>query len=131
MNRMSQAIIEERWGIPFWQLLADFADQGLPRSTACKALGYSRCWFYQVLRNNPDKDPFPDVNIVAAYSRDTGETLKAAVTRMVEAGYTGRRIAREVGYTDWSSLRRTLEGRGIDFPLPKKRIRRHCATTKT
>jgi hypothetical protein len=112
--------IEARWGVCFWDLVADFADQGLPRSDVAKALGYSRAGFYELLWDNPDRDPFESANIVAAYVRDSGETLRQAVTRMAKQGYTGRKAAETIGYYDWWGLKRALDARGISVEFKAK-----------
>lgn len=126
--------IEARWGVKFWQLVADFADQGLSRSDVAKALGYSRAGFYELLWDNPERDPFEDSNIVAAYVRDTGQSLRDAVTAMARSGYTGTEAAHAIGYADQWGLKRALAARGIvvEFKRKHKRPREtpHISVTR-
>lgn len=108
-----QRQIEARWGVPFWQLVADFADQGLPRSDVAKALGYHRDGFYDLLTRNPHKDPFDSSNIVAAYVRESGESFRAALERMAAAGMSKTAAAVAIGYADSWSLGRAMVARGV------------------
>lgn len=108
--------VEERWGMRFWQLISDFAHQGLPRSDVAKAIGYTTHGFYELLYKNPELDPFEDSNIVAGYVRDSGEAFSAAVNRMAGQGLSGRKIAHAVGYADWTSAKKALEARGLQVP---------------
>lgn len=106
--------------MPFWQLVADFADQGLPRSDVAKALGYHRDGFYDLLSRNPSKDPFESSNIVAAYVRETGETFRSALERMSAAGMSKNAAAYVIGYSDGFGLARAMEARGIEIEFKPK-----------
>lgn len=112
------ARIETRWGLPLTQLLNDFADQGLTRKQAAQALGVS----YSAIREHLVKgDPFPDQLVASSYVRESGETLRAAVARMVSDGMTGESMARAIGFSNYDSLKRSLRSRGIDVPVRQKK----------
>lgn len=49
----SQAYVTQRWGLPFWQVVADLAGQGLLRSDAARAIGYTPRGFLQLLNRAP------------------------------------------------------------------------------
>lgn len=115
-----QRQIEARWGVPFWQLVSDFADQGLPRSDVAKALGYHRDGFYDLLTRNPRKDPFESSNIVASYVRETGESFRAALERMAADGMSKNAAAVAIGYADSWSLGRAMIARGITVKFTPK-----------
>lgn len=109
--------IKSRWGLPLQQLLNDFADQGLTRKQAAQALGVS----YSAIREHLVKDdPFPDQLVASSYVRESGETLRAAVARMVSDGMTGESMARAIGFSNYDSLKRSLRSRGIDVPVRQK-----------
>ncbi len=105
--------IETRWGVPFWDLVADFADQGLNRSDTARALGYRVDSFCSLLSRNPGKDPFDCYVIAQAYLKDTGETMRQALERMAIEGRSWAYAASAIGYSDGSRLKRAAESRGI------------------
>lgn len=114
--------IEERWGLPFWSLVAQFADQGLSRRAVALALGYAPNWFTRLLADNPDRDPFEAYGNVAAYIKDTGESFESALLRMASQGFHLLRAAKEFGYTRTDHLRKAMRLRGISVefsPCPR------------
>ena len=115
--------IEKRWGVEFWRLVSDFAEQGLPRSDVGKALGYSRDGFYDLLARNPGKDPFDSYDHAAAYVKETGESLGDALRRMARNRYTWAQAAAEIGYAGGWALKRAAELRGIKVDFGTKRGR--------
>lgn len=105
--------IEERWGMEFWRLISDFADQGLTRFDTARALGYRPDSFCSMLSRNPGRDPFENSNKALAYLQQTGETLRSAAERLSRKGVLISEAARQIGYSCPSGLRRALDARGI------------------
>lgn len=105
--------IEARWGVKFWKLVSDFADQGLCRSDVAKALGYDRRHFYRMLEKNPDQDPFEQYNKAVVYLADTGETIGQALERMALEGRSWAYAAVVIGYSEGWVLKRAARDRGI------------------
>jgi hypothetical protein len=114
-----QAAVTERWGYPFWEVVADMAAQDLNRAQVAAALGYNYVHFWELLGFNPDKDPFPIYGVVANYIRDTGETFRAALERMAAAGYSLRAAAREIGFTQGHALQYAMRTRGIEVQFKR------------
>lgn len=105
--------VEARWGMPFWDLLAEFAEQGLTRFDTARAIGYRPDSLCALLNANQDKDPFDLSNKVIGYLRDTGETFSDAVARMAAQGLTVTEAAHAIGYSCPSALRYAMRTRGI------------------
>lgn len=118
--------VESRWGLPFWDLLSDFADQGLSRFDVARAIGYRPDSLCALLNANPGKDPFEMSNRVVAYLLDTGETFGQAVNRMANQGLTVTEAAQAIGYSCPSGLRYAMRTRGISvtFNSPKRKSRK-------
>ena len=117
----SQAVrkIEERWQLPFWSLVSDFADQGLSRADTARAMGFNPHSFRYHLVAHPELDPFPPVaHPPKDYAADTGETFRDACIRM-SATHTITEAAREKGYADSSCFKRALRARGLDLQFQK------------
>lgn len=112
--------IEARWGVEFWQLVADFADQGLTRFDTARALGYRPDSFCKMLAQNPKRDPFEPSSRALAYLRDTGENLREALERMAKEGRSWGYAARAIGYRDGSQLKRAAIHRGIIVQMNSK-----------
>lgn len=123
---MTRQRVSERWGMPFWDLIKDFADQGLSRFDTARALGYRPDSFCSLLAANPMKDPFELSNRPLAYLRDTGETFGEAVQRMALSGMTVTEAALAIGYSCPSGLRHAMRARGIivEFRRPSRKPRR-------
>ncbi len=109
--------IEARWGVEFWRLVSDLADQGLTRSDAARALGYRVDSFSKLLASNPAKDPFDAFIVSVRYLNETGETLKTALERMAVEGRTWGYAAKHTGYADGHTLKRAAHSRGWDIQL--------------
>jgi len=105
--------IENRWGVEFWQLISDFADQGLTRFDTARALGYRPDSFCKMLARNPKRDPFDEFIRAQAYLKDTGETMRQALERMAAERRSWGYAATVIGYADGSALKRAAEARGI------------------
>lgn len=118
----SRRAVEERWGYPFWEVVRDFAEQGLNRSQVAQALGYSPKGFQELLVDDPENDPFESSNIVAGYVRDTGEGLQSALSDMAARGFTFTEAARAIGFKSPRGLRFALEARGIPDPGFTRRV---------
>lgn len=112
--------VEARWGVPFWQLIRDFADQGLTRSDTARAIGYRVDSFCHMLANNPGRDPFDDFIVAQAYLKDTGETMRQALERMSAEGRSWGYAARQIGYGDSHNLKRAALARGINVQMNSK-----------
>lgn len=119
--RSPQRVVPDRWGYPFWDVVRDFADQGLSRAQVAKAIGYSISSFMALLEKNPERDPFEPSNIVANYVRDSGESLSEAVTHMAARGFTISEAARFIGYEGAEGLRYAMKVRGIADPGFKRK----------
>jgi AraC-like DNA-binding protein len=111
--------VEERWGQPFWSVVAQFAEQGLSRKAVAQALGYAPNYFTQLLARHPEQDPFETFGNVLAYVKDTGEGFEAALRRMAAAGYHISRAAREFGYKRSDHLRTAMRLRGISVEFAR------------
>lgn len=112
--------VEARWGVPFWRLIADFAEQGLTRSDTARAIGYRVDSFCQMLANNPNFDPFDDFIVAQAYLKDTGETMRQALERMAAEGRSWGYAARQIGYYNSHCLKRAALARGIVVEMNSK-----------
>lgn len=105
--------VENRWGMDFWRLIADFAYQGLSRFDTARAIGYTEKAFCSLLCRHPSKDPFDPSSKSLAYLRDTGENLREALERMSKEGRSWGYAARVIGYCDGHTLKKAAEHRGI------------------
>ena len=101
--------IERRWGLPFDDLVRDFAEQGLTRKQTAQALGMTAPALSQLLINN---DPFPPLCRAVDYLRDTGETLASAIRRMAPDCTAGK-VAAEIGFSRPDALRRWMRQNGV------------------
>lgn len=117
MKRMTQLQVETRWGVKFWNLIADFADQGLTRFDTARSIGYRTDSFCDLLARSPDKDPFDHSIISLRYLCETGESFKGALERMALEGRTWGYAAKCIGYQDGRTLRRAAENRGWSIAL--------------
>lgn len=124
--------VEARWGVNFWQLVSDFADQGLNRSDTARALGYRVDSFSKMLAQNPRRDPFEAFIVAQAYLKDTGETFRGALERMSAEGRSWSYAARAIGYVDGSRLKRAANARGVAVEMNSRpgRPRLHAAPKK-
>lgn len=113
-----QQIISNRWGLPFWDLVADFAAQDLSRRDTARALGFDHNYFYTLLAEHPEHDPFPPYHVVHSYVVDTGETFRQALERMIGYGWGVSAIAIAMGFKRTNSLRYAMSARGIDLTFP-------------
>lgn len=112
--------VEARWGMDFWQLIADFAEQGLTRFDTARALGYTEQAFCHLLSRHPKRDPFEPSSRALAYLQDTGENLRQALERMAVEHRSWGYAARVIGYADGSTLKRAAEHRGIFVEMNSK-----------
>lgn len=120
--------VEARWGVEFWQLVSDFAEQGLTRFDTARAIGYHPQSFCDLLSSNPGKDPFEPFIRATAYLRDTGETMGQALQRMAAEGRSWGYAARVIGYNEGHALKRVAVARGIKVQMNEKhtgRPRKH------
>ena len=109
--------VEARWGVKFWDLVTDFAEQGLNRSDTARALGYRVDSFSKLLAANPGHDPFEAFIVAQAYLKDTGETMRQALERLAAEGKTWGDAANVIGYSDGSRLKRAAASRGLTVQL--------------
>lgn len=118
--------VEARWGVSFWQLVADFAEQGLSRFDTARALGYRPDSFCTLLSENPGKDPFELANVPLSYTLDSGEPFLEALERMAAEGLSLSEAARVIGYYNHSGLQYAMRVRGIhvDFPGRRRKARK-------
>lgn len=126
-------LVEARWGVEFWQLISDFAEQGLNRFDTARALGYSPQGFCHLLSRHPSKDPFEPSSRALAYLKDTGENLREALERMAAEGRSWGYAARTIGYSDGHALKKAARHRGILVEMNSKhpgRPRIHSAPQK-
>ena len=121
-------LIEARWGLPFWDVVRAFAEQGLNRGDTAKALGCSASYIYLLLAEYPEHDPFPRYGLVGSYIEDTGESFRSALERMIAAGMSVSAIATTMGFGRTDRLRYAMAARGIELtfppPAPKPRKKR-------
>lgn len=111
--------IEQRWQMPFWELVSNLAAQDLSRADAARAIGFNPHSFRYHLVANPELDPFPPVaHPPKDYASDTGESFRDACVRM-QATHTVSQAARETGYADSSCFKRALNARGLQLTFQK------------
>lgn len=109
-----QQRIEARWGQPLWDLLRDFAEQGMNRHQTAHALGIQPAVFHNLLARYHERDPFPPVvGIPTQYTLDTGESFRAACLRMA-ATHTITEACREIGYAHINPFKYAMRVRGIE-----------------
>lgn len=125
-----QLTVPQRWGYPFWEVVADFADQGLSRFQVARAIGYTEKHFCKLLANNPEHDPFEPYGVVANYIRDTGEGFRDALTRMSAAGYSLSAAAREIGFSSYQPLQYAMRVRGIEITFQKYKAKPKLSTKR-
>lgn len=113
-------IVEARWGVKFWQLISDFAEQGLSRFDTARAIGYSPQGFCHLLSRHPEKDPFEPSSRALAYLKDTGENLREALERMAREQRSWGYAARVIGYSDGHTLKKAARHRGIFVDMNSK-----------
>lgn len=126
-------MVEARWGVEFWELISDFAEQGLNRFDTARALGYSPQGFCHLLSRHPSRDPFEPSSRALAYLKDTGENLRQALERMAAEGRSWGYAARTIGYSDGHALKKAARHRGIEVQMNSKhpgRPRIHSAPQK-
>ena len=114
--------VAERWGYPFWEVVRDFAEQGMNRVQTAKALGYSVNGFLRLLSENAEHDPFESYGHANNYVRDSGEPLGDAVAHMAKRGFTITEAARFIGYSHAKGLRHAMRSRGIPDPGFKRKL---------
>ena len=113
-------MVEARWGIPFWSLVADFADQGLTRFDTARAIGYTEQGFCHLLSREPENDPFEPSSRSLAYLLDTGENLRQALERMAKEKRSWAYAAKAIGYSDGHTLKKAAIHRGIIVEMNSK-----------
>lgn len=125
MARVSQIrLIEARWGMPFWDLMRDFAAQGLTRMDTARAMGFANPKTIHTLLRRAPLDPFPIRHgVPTQYTLDTGETFRAACIRMAPT-HTITEAALILGYTACGSLRHAMRVRGIEVQFRTRPPRR-------
>lgn len=117
-----QKRVPQRWGYPFWEVVRDFADQGLTRFDVARAIDCTPQHFCKLLTANPDKDPFEPYGVVEAYVRHTGEAFGDALRRMAAEGKTHAEASREIGFTGKGpSLQYAMDVRGIEVAFRRAR----------
>jgi hypothetical protein len=119
-GRPSILAVEARWGVEFWQLVSDFAEQGLSRFDTARAIGYRPEGFCHLLARMPGKDPFEPSSRALAYLKDTGENLRQALERMAAEGRSWGYAARAIGYASGSELKKAAIKRGILVQMNSK-----------
>lgn len=115
--------VAERWGMPFWELVAAIYEQGFNRRQAGQIVGMEPKGFRALLSQHPERNPWGSPNVVANYVRDTGEPFKDALLRMQREGYSGNAAARAIGFSGQrtaSGLRYAMKVRGIEVEFKKK-----------
>lgn len=114
MRTLLRETVELRWGMPFWTLLNDFAEQGLTVAKTAKALGCNYATLYAILRKNPQSNPFPQKRSKPVeYTIDTGEPFKVAVLRLAET-HTQHAASVALGYNNQWHFQRDLKRYGIE-----------------
>lgn len=104
--------------MPVAQLLSDFAEQGLTRKAASKALGVTPMTLYRWM-SDADCDPFPAQGVASEWVRDTGVPLGEELARLAAAGISKAAAARAIGYRD---------NRGLDGLLASRKLHVHFDT---
>lgn len=125
-----QRTVPERWGYPFWDVVKDFADQGLCRAEVAKAIGYTKQHFGKLLADNPEHDPFEPYGVPSTYVKDTGEGFRDALLRMQAAGYSLTKAAHEIGYSSYQALQYAMDVRGITLVFKRPEPERKAPKAK-
>ena len=109
-----QREVEERWGMPFWELVGDFAGQGLSMAATARALGYHKDAFHKLLQVSGHRSLWPRrASLPVQYVADTGESFRAACERLAATTHM-REAARQLGFASCQNLRLAMTARGID-----------------
>ena len=136
VKNMTRQRVAARWGLDFWQLIADFAYQGLSRFDTARAIGYRPDSFCTLLSAHPEHDPFDPSHKPSAYVCDTGEPFVEAVKRMADSGMSLSETARAIGYSSTRGLRHAMGVRGVvaefkpGFRPPKAKPKREPQITR-
>lgn len=105
--------ISVRFKEPAWDVIARLADSGKSRNEVALEVGYNPTRFQQMLKDRPDRDPFPSWEVAGPYLRDTGETVVAAARRLAADGLTEHAAGRLIGYACGAGLAHALKARGV------------------
>lgn len=114
MSSRKQREVEERWGMPFWALVGDFAAQGLSMAATARAIGYSKDAFHKLIHASGHRALWPRrVSLPVQYVADTGESFRAACERLAATTYM-HEAARQLGFASCRNLRLAMQARGIE-----------------
>lgn len=135
----TKAQVSRRWGLPFWQVVADLAVQGLLRSEAARALGYTPEGFLQALRHAPPAITWAKRGPTGrkCRPRGTGQRLLTLAdldryTELVRAGKTQQQAAAALGFSTRTIQRAMKEHRPeVRRTLPVARRANYYYGSKT
>lgn len=114
MRSSKQREVEERWGMPFWDLVRDFAGQGLSIAATARAIGYRADYFGKLLQSSGYRSLWERTpTLPVQYVADTGESFRAACERLAATTHL-REAARQLGFASVNNLRQAMRQRGID-----------------
>lgn len=108
--------LEARFGIPFDELMREYAARGISRSEAGRQLGVNPNSLRQILLRG--YDPFMPQDAAMRYLRQNGESLATAAARLAKT-HTLNQAAQLLG-VQHQALRRALEARGITIEFKKR-----------
>lgn len=110
-----QQRVADQFGKPFWDVVNDFAAQGMNRNQAARAMGFKNpITFHVMLSKHSEADPFPPViSVPARYTKDSGESFRAACIRLAKT-HSVRQAAIAIGYADTGPFRHAMKTRGIE-----------------
>ena len=117
------ADVEQAYGMPLWGVIAHLAAEGCNRAEVARRIGYRADSFSQLLKRNPDKDPFDSTCIPANYVSQTGESFGDALRRMAAEGMSKNDAAIAVGYSGKFALSRAMKARGIEVGFGGRRAK--------
>lgn len=129
MSSRKQREVEERWGMPFWELVGDFAAQGLTMADTARAIGYNKDVFHKLVHASGYRGLWPRrVSLPVQYVADTGESFRAACERLAATTHM-REAARQLGFASGQNLRIAMKVRGIEVEFqPYQRPAKKVAT---
>ena len=117
------ADVGKAFGQPLWLVVATLAAEGYNRAEVARRIGYRADSFSQLLKRNPDKDPFDSTCIPANYVSQTGESFGDALRRMAAEGMSKNDAAIAVGYSGKFALSRAMKARGLDIKFGVQRAK--------
>lgn len=130
----TEKCIEDRWGMPFWDLLRDIAAQGYSRNQAAQILGMGRDRMQKLVRRNPGRvnfahrvtPPAPDCKawidrVEAEYGMPIDQFLRAEA-RAARVNQVSMQALAEELEVPAHRVRTLCQSLGIEWPRVKRPV---------